>query len=164
MFATDVNLSRDKAPVFPNRCVVCLQDEPDAKVSLSDRSGKLMSFFSPLLYFFGKKSTVDVPCCSTCRGAFRLQRWGRKAVMWVMLIAAGGVAWQFRDSVEGRGLRKLALVGIAIVALAPFIVWEVFRPPYFDITANSKDVDYEFQSEAYAHEFATLNGVEFEKD
>jgi hypothetical protein len=62
----------------------------------------------------------------------------------------------FKDSVP-EGLRKWAMMGLAILCLLPQIIMEVFFAKPFDITAYAESVDYEFTSKDYAIDFATLN-------
>ena len=54
--------------------------------------------------------------------------------------------------------KRWALVGIALVCVLPWILWESAFPPAFDMTAYTNTVDYEFRDAAYADEFASLNG------
>ncbi len=72
-------------------------------------------------------------------------------------VAALWLVWpHWKDSVP-RGLRKWAMMGLAILCLLPQIVFEVFFAKPFDVTAYADSVDYEFKSKDYAVEFASLN-------
>ena len=48
-------------------------------------------------------------------------------------------------------------MGLSLVCLAPYILWEIFFPPAIDITAYSESIDYEFRDSDYAFDFAELN-------
>ena len=48
-------------------------------------------------------------------------------------------------------------MGLILVCLAPYILWEMFFPPAIDITAYSESIDYEFRDPDYAFDFAELN-------
>jgi len=48
-------------------------------------------------------------------------------------------------------------MGLALLCLAPQIIFEAYFPKDFDITAFSDSVDYEFRDEDMAYEFAELN-------
>ncbi len=72
-------------------------------------------------------------------------------------LAAFWLIWpHFRDSLP-RGLRKWAMMGLALVCLLPQFIFEVFFANPFDVTAYTESVDYEFTSKDYAVDFAMLN-------
>ena len=48
---------------------------------------------------------------------------------------------------------------LVLAALSPWILFEVFFPRRFDVTARGEWIDYEFSSAEYADEFAALNEV-----
>lgn len=56
--------------------------------------------------------------------------------------------------------RKLAVAGLVLMALAPYVLAEVFWPRLFDTTVRGDKVDYEFASAEYAAEFEALNSSE----
>ena len=57
-------------------------------------------------------------------------------------------------------LWKLALMGVTLAVFMPFGIYMSYHPLAFDLTAYGNGVDYEFKDEAYAREFAAINGVE----
>ncbi len=65
--------------------------------------------------------------------------------------------WPHVDDFVARPVRRWVAMGLILICLAPYLVWETFFPPSIDITAFSESVDYEFRDSAYAHEFAELN-------
>ena len=58
---------------------------------------------------------------------------------------------------KGTPLRKFKLAGLVLAALSPWILFEVFFPRRFDVTARGEWIDYQFSSAEYAAEFAALN-------
>jgi hypothetical protein len=82
----------------------------------------------------------------------------------LLFTAAGlGVAVAVLGSLHGLARRWLA-IGIAIVVMAPWFVWQAVFPPPIELTAYSETVDYEFRDRAYAEEFAALNGAKTDAD
>ncbi|MCA8969702.1 MAG: hypothetical protein KDC95_07960 [Planctomycetes bacterium] len=78
--------------------------------------------------------------------------------MIALVAIAIGYFWNdFRD--YSRAQRKFAILGVVLAFLAPWIVFEVFWPRYFDITASKDTIDYEFASPDYANAFAVANGI-----
>lgn len=152
--STDVNLPKTHKARFPNRCVACLAEEPDARLRFLTGS---IGWWSWLLAWFGRPFTVHVPACKSCRLTMRLQRYASFAITIALLF----LAWEFvvpeLSEDYTRSTRRWLMLGVGLLALTPQILYEVFFPRPFDLTAYSKSVDYEFKDEAYAHEFATLN-------
>ncbi len=152
--STDINLPRAHAARFPDRCVVCDCDDPNSHVRLLTGT---LGWWTWLLWWWGKPFIVKAPACTTC--AWKLH--GLRLVSLIMTIsiavAALWLVWpHWKDSVP-RGLRKWAMMGLAILCLLPQIVFEVFFAKPFDVTAYADSVDYEFKSKDYAVEFASLN-------
>lgn len=52
-------------------------------------------------------------------------------------------------------------IGVAsvMIGMSPWILWQAFNPPVFDMTAYRTSVDYEFNSFEYAFEFALRNNA-----
>jgi hypothetical protein len=72
-------------------------------------------------------------------------------------VAALWLIWPyFKDSVP-RGLHKWVMMGLALACLLPQLIFEVLFAKPFDMTAYADSVDYEFTSQDYAVEFATMN-------
>lgn len=66
--------------------------------------------------------------------------------------------WPHVDDFVARFLRKWVAMGLILVCLAPYFLWEIIYPPAIDITAYKSSVDYEFKDAGFAYEFAELNG------
>ncbi|MAP08385.1 MAG: hypothetical protein CMM00_06015 [Rhodopirellula sp.] len=153
--STDVTLPKLVAPVFPELCIVC-HALPDSSTKITKNSQHwLATFFTPILYLFGWSRT-EIPICRGCKPRFYLQRWGRTTICWAIAIGVLSVAWPYFDD-WGRLTKKIALAGLAILAIAPYIAFEVFWPRSFDTTAEGGKVTYEFASQAYALQFYLLN-------
>lgn len=65
--------------------------------------------------------------------------------------------WPQVDDFVARSLRKWVALGLIIVCLSPYFLWEIIYPPAIDITAFKDSVDYEFRDADFAYEFAELN-------
>ena len=151
-FTKQVNLPKDHVPIFPDRCVACGQPAPTEKLHVRDE------FFG---WPWASKKHIDVaaPVCEWCLGSVRRQRWLRVASLWVGII--GGIAlafWLTWDWHMARLARKLVAVGGAIAGAAPFVLWQIFVPSPFAMTAFVNTVSYEFSDADYARDFAALNG------
>jgi hypothetical protein len=85
------------------------------------------------------------------------QRWV-KLVVEAILVAHGVcfAAYLLGGSLRGPFKRWLAL-GIALLCMLPWFVWETVFPRPIDLTAYAQSVNYEFRDEDYAEEFAELN-------
>ena len=53
--------------------------------------------------------------------------------------------------------RKWAMMGLVLMCISPWLLYSVYSPQPFDMTAYSDSVTYEFRDTEYAHEFAELN-------
>jgi hypothetical protein len=153
--STAVTLPADQKPKFPAKCIVC-HSEPNDTIRIAQNSSNwLLSFFIPLLVFFGW-SRVELPICRSCKPRFRLQRWGRELALWgVIIIAAWLIMPYFSD--WSRLTKKIAVGVLVLLAMSPSIIAEVLWPRIFDTTAQAGKVDYEFVDADYAAEFNELN-------
>ncbi|HUG91520.1 MAG TPA: hypothetical protein VML55_11830 [Planctomycetaceae bacterium] len=152
--STDVNLPRSHAPRFPDRCVVCGRDGPVSHLRVITGS---IGWWTWLLWWFGKPFVVWAPSCRGC--AWRLHGWRLLSLLLTIgiTLAALFLVWpHFKDAVP-QGLRKWAMMGIALVCLSPQLLFETYFARPFDITAFAHSVDYEFTSKDYAVEFAVHN-------
>lgn len=152
--STDITLAKRVKPVFPDKCIVC-HLKPDSTTRIAQNSqNPILAFFLPVLLVFGW-SRVEVPICRACKPRFRLQRWGREIVCWTLVIVL--IWWLMPYFKEWSGLtRKLAVAGLALLGLSPYLFAEVFWPRIFDTTVRGDKIDYEFASSDYAAEFEAL--------
>ena len=58
---------------------------------------------------------------------------------------------------RGTPFRRYKVIGLVLVALSPWFLFEIFFPRRFHVTARGEWIDYEFASAEYAEEFALLN-------
>ena len=65
--------------------------------------------------------------------------------------------WLASRVLGGTSGYKRWLAGAIALGVVPWMIWNMFRPPPFDITVFSDAVDYELASEEYADDFAQLN-------
>jgi len=158
--ATTINLPREMEAAFPDRCIRCGAAGPERRIRIWTST---VSVWSVLSLLFSRPFSVRVPVCRACAPRLRIARLVR--LILTLGIAAAGVAvalWVL-ESYDGPGRRYLG-IGIAVVCMLPFFAWEAFFPPPIEITAYSRSVDYEFADDAYATEFAHLNGVTAGRD
>jgi hypothetical protein len=154
--AKDITLRSDWPPIFPDLCVVCGQGAPDARVKVPARESQpLLSFFVPILILFGWRSW-SVPACSDCRKRFYLQRWGRDALCWALIVGAVFLIAPHFGRI-GEPIRRIVVGALVLVALLPFWLFEVFWPRCFEITARYDSVEYRFTHEGTAQAFLGLN-------
>jgi hypothetical protein len=153
--STDITLPKGIAPVFPEWCIVC-HGLPDSTTKIAQNSHHwLATFLTPLLYLLGWSST-EIPICRACKPRFYFQRWGRTAICWAILFAVIAIAWPRFDGWD-RLTKKMALAGLAMLAILPYAAFEVLWPRLFDTTASGDEVTYEFASLEYAKLFYLLN-------
>lgn len=152
--STDINLPRSHAARFPERCVVCGRDNPPSHVQLITGT---LGWWTWLLWVWGTPFVAKAPACSGCAWKLHNSRFISLVVTLAIAVAALWLFWpHVKDSVP-HGLRKWAMMGLALACLLPQIILEVFFAKPFDMTAYTESVDYEFTSKDYAAEFATLN-------
>jgi hypothetical protein len=153
--STDVRLPKSVKPVFPPRCVYSGESDPDAEVVvLANSQSAILSFLAPILLVFGWRR-VRAPISRKYRARFYLQSFGRDLLM--LAFAVVGVFVFMPMFGGGTPFRKLKVAGLVLAALSPWILFEVFFPRRFDVTARGEWIDYEFASAEYADEFAALN-------
>lgn len=151
--STDIRLPKSHAPVFPDRCVVCGVHAPGGTLRIGTNA---IGWWTLALWSFGPRFSVEVPACERCRNRLWRGRVIRVTVITVLALAGAGVALYLLQGHQGPWKKWIAM-GIALVCVAPAVVWQIFFPPPVDLTAYSKTVDYEFRDPQYALEFAVLN-------
>jgi hypothetical protein len=97
-----------------------------------------------------------VPACEACRQQSIRQRWLRRIVCSILLVAGLSLAIYLLGTPRGLLKRWLAM-GVVLTCLVPYFAWELLSPRPIDLTAYSDHVDYEFRDEEYANEFLALN-------
>jgi hypothetical protein len=152
--STDVNLPKGCVPQFPDRCVVCGADSPGSTVRLVTGS---IGWWTWLLWMFSSAVVVKAPACRPCGRSLHLHRWASIAVVAVVATLALVWVWPLVEGSVPRAVRKWAMMGVALGCVLPYIVFQAFFPPPFDVTAYSESIDYEFRDAELAREFAALN-------
>ncbi|MBI3722821.1 hypothetical protein HY251_02535 [bacterium] len=159
-----VDLPAGRVPRFPDRCIVCREPGPGSVFEVGTHTLSIASAF--FIHGWGAKHVgASIPACVRCARELRRSRRVCTAVLCILAIAA--VAPVFYVMVE-MGLHgpqyKLLAMGASVVLLAPWIVWELFHPPVFDLTATSSTTTYELRDREDALAFAELNGVKLDGD
>ena len=151
---TDVNLPKTHTATFPTRCVRCNEDPEGNSLKIGTNS---IGWWTALLWSFGSRFSVSVPACRGCGLRIRIQRIGGTVAILVIAALFMFLVWPHLEDFIPRAFRKWAAMGLLLLCISPWFLWEVFFPPSFEITAYSESVDYEFRDSFYAHEFADLN-------
>lgn len=152
--STDVNLPRNHTARFPAACVRCGDDPAGASVRLWTHS---VGWWTWVFWSFGRAFSTRVPACKSCGWRIRIQRVSGLAITIVVAFVFLAFLWPQLDGFVARPFRKWAGMGLVLVSLAPYLLWETIFPPPIDITAYSDNVDYEFKDPKYASHFAKLN-------
>jgi hypothetical protein len=158
--SSDVTLIDEAEPKWPDVCVLCGNDDPDSRFEFRASRVGFDQIFT-LSWSIGSRPKVRVPACGVCTRALRLDRRLRGVTMWIVGLAVGGAVLWLVDTLgwlpTQRVLRRWAAAGFMLLGLAPFLVWEMLRPPKVDVTAKGKTVCYEFADRSYAEMFRALN-------
>ena len=152
--STDVNLPRQHHARYPSSCVRCGGDHQGQTMLLWTHT---IGWWTALLWFFGWSFTTRVPACGKCRWKIRFQRVGGLVLSLTVAALFMVFVWPHMDEWVARPIRKWVAIGMILVCLAPYFLWETIYPPAIDITAYKNSVDYEFRDAGYASEFAELN-------
>ena len=107
---------------------------------VNPKSGFWSSTLMPLLALFGW-ARYRAPACGPCARTFRLQRWGRLALMVLLFVIAMPFIKEFTADIEPKLVRKLAVAGLALAAMIPLGIFEVLRPRYVDTSPRGDVVD-----------------------
>jgi hypothetical protein len=152
--STDVRLSASQDPVFPERCVACGREQPRDSVRICTWA---VGWWSLATMAPGARFCVNAPACLECRN--RLQR--RRGLRPLAAFGALGSALVFGllDGFKGQVWAWLTFA-IAVGCMLPWFLTELLYPPPLDLAAHATSVDYRFQDEGYAKEFARLNDDE----
>ncbi|MBK8100414.1 MAG: hypothetical protein IPK26_25230 [Planctomycetes bacterium] len=156
--AIDVVLPTEQEVTWPDLCPGCGERPCDNLLSVAHRRTSVAAWFWPILYLFGKRRAFEVPICSPCRRQQMRSRWLRFGAGVAIVVA---VFWLIdpwlRNQIASRNLRRLTLLGIAVIALSPVIALYVCFPPAVDITVGKKTIAFEFARRDYADAFKAAN-------
>jgi hypothetical protein len=152
--ATDVDISVNKRPRFPKRCIVCTGREPNTKMVIGDFLVGWFSFFTNIPEGWG---SVTVPVHAECKRPFKLRRWLTR-ICYIVFFA---VIWTyFGDQIEALFppiIRNPGRKVAAVIILSPLILIDVFYPPRFDISVSKYYVTFLFIDKDFAAAFAKKN-------
>jgi hypothetical protein len=152
--STDVNLPRSHAPQFPDRCVVCGANEPKSTVTLLTGT---QGWWTWILWTFGWPLIVKAPACRWCGWRLHIGRLCGLILTIAITLAAIWYVWPHMSAFVPRSIKIWAQAGLALTCLLPYILYQVFFPRPFDITAFSDSVDYSFRDRKAAFTFAISN-------
>lgn len=149
-----VNVPRAHAARFPNRCVACGAPDPDSHIRIVTGT---LGWWTWVAWWWGMPFKAKAPACAGCSWRQLFLRLLSLVVTIATVVVAFWWIWPLFKEAVPAGLRRWAMMGLAIVCLLPQILFEVFFARPFDVTAYSESVDYEFTSSDYAIEFALWN-------
>jgi hypothetical protein len=152
--STDVELSINIRPQFPNCCIVCSGERPDTTMSVGDLAVGWFSFFTDIPEGWG---SVTVPVHATCKKPFKLRRWLTRIGYLAIAVI---LWWQFGEQIEAllpEIIRRPGRKVILIAMMLPVVLIEMFKPPRFDIAVGKYYVTFEFADMRYAAAFAEHN-------
>ena len=152
--STDINLPRYHIARFPDRCVVCGGSSPTSHVRLVTGT---LGWWTWTFWWFGRPFSVKAPACPSCAWKLHGMRFLSLLVTMGIAVVVAWFIWpHFKESVPS-GLQRWAKLGLALACLMPLLLFEVYFPKPFDVTAYAESVDYEFKSIDYAFDFVTHN-------
>jgi hypothetical protein len=150
---TTVSLPAGHDVRFPELCVCCGVSGADGKI-------RLASFKSDLSWLregASRSYLAKAPICRRCKNRIYFRQLG---ILLATLAFASAAYWLSRPlfiQIVSPTLRRLATLGTMLICIVPVCIWEVFRPPAFDVSTSGGAVDYEFRDAAVAAEFAVAN-------
>lgn len=151
----EVRLKRHQAPVFPDRCVRCGCDSPDATFGVAARRDTTLS---TILAIPGRRMSIDVPACRACRGRMIWHKRLRVAA-YVLSGAAGlALAYLLRDQYRGKYEDWIRL-GIVLACVLPVSAWDFMFPRAMVLRVDASEMQCAFRNSEYAAEFVELNGA-----
>lgn len=153
-FSTDIKLPKEHPPHFPDKCVACGFTAPDSTVVIRESTMSWALFFVGLS---GKRFHVQAPACRSCEKRIYLQRALRLIITTVIVIAAILIFRPYVAELFPRALQKWILLGIAILSVIPYVLYNTISPHDFDITVNEESVIYKFRNPEIAEAFSIFN-------
>jgi hypothetical protein len=133
-------LPKQQTPVFPERCASCEAPNPQGTVPLG---GDGLSF--------------SVPICENCFGKTRSRNAIQKGLFWAGMIASI-IATVLIIFLVG-GMAKIVAVLFVVIFLAPWVIYGWIAPVPLMVVRGEGIVQFEFQHETYAADFAAMNGT-----
>ena len=126
---------------FPDCCLICGKQFPDASTIIFGRDGLRG------VVFWAGWFTQKIPCCKLCGWKYQLWR----AWNFVRTLIIAGACFAFgiiylQPRMEGWKCGLIVLGMICIGFLAVFI-WNRFFPPPFHVTRTGDWLEYEFREE-----------------
>ncbi len=102
---------------------------------------------------------VHAPACAECAKKLRAQRRYREAADWTCTIIGGVVAVLILRELHlaKSPYRLIYAIGITMVLVAPYLIWDFLNARAFDITVSRASVMYEFRSPRVAARFRRAN-------
>jgi hypothetical protein len=152
--STTINLPKSHPARFPNRCVVCGHEGPTSRLRIITGT---IGWWTWMLWIFGKPFFVKAPSCKWCAWKLHALRLLSVLLIFSVMAAVYYFVWPYVEQFVPRSIRRWAILGLFIVCMLPYFIFEAFFAKPFDVTAYNDSVDYDFTLPEYASEFAALN-------
>jgi hypothetical protein len=151
----EIVLPKDVEPAFPDQCIVCCAPPNSTTKIFAQTYNPFLNLFMPIVILFGWLQ-IEIPICSSCKLVFKAQRWG--LVFASFLFGAFAAYWLLQNFNEfSLVLKIMSIPCLFLFAGLPHALAAFISPPYFDATALSNKVEYEFAKIDYASKFHLLN-------
>jgi hypothetical protein len=152
---TDIRLPKAIEPIFPKRCVLSGEPDPDGTVSII--ANRYLLWSAGILALVHGWTRVRAPICRRHKIEFYLRAFGRE-----ILLAVGvgiGVLGMMAlvSTLGGAAYRRAAGTVGGLLGCIPAIWFANSHPPRFDVEIGPDWICYKFSSSDYAEEFAKLN-------
>lgn len=149
-----VSLPRQHVAHFSNRCVFCRKPDPNSHASVWSFSIHWLNALAGRPLF-----VCQPPACSSCAWLHHV----RVAVDWLVaiaiVVAADKLLWPLVNGHVGHTFRKWFLL---IAGLGLFLAYRLIRefvwPDGFSVSLKTDRVNYEFDCDEDATDFALWNG------
>lgn len=151
----EIVLPKDVEPAFPDQCIVCCAPPNSTTKVFAQTYNPFLNLFIPIAILLGWLQ-IEIPICSSCKLVFKAQRWG--LVFASFLFGAFAAYWVLQNFNDfSLVLKVISIPCLFIFAGLPHAIAAFISPPYFDATALSGKVEYEFANNDFAIKFYSLN-------
>ncbi len=153
-----VILPKNIEPVFPKRCMVCLQKDNIGMIGIRGEAAGIMGYFK---WITGKSGKRPVPAHVGCARKLKRRGFWRNVGVLILftILPVGWFALRVNGVQMPFEFNKLSLCIAAVILFLPIMIAEELRPAAFQFSEGENIVTYEFKDSDYAEEFARLNNT-----
>lgn len=155
-FRAESKFRRGFTPVLPDHCVSCFAETPGNSVTIWTSSTNWLGLLIPIAFFFAKTTKLTFPACRGCAWRIRFRRMASFAVM--IALGCAGIYFS-RNWVPGWPsiLRRFVMVGTAIGAIIPWVIWEAVDPQAVTMTLDEGTLTLEFRNIEFSANLRMMN-------